>query len=179
MEQIKVTVGNYQKLASRTMATLGSQAVDGAHMAMGITTELCEMDLGIANEDLNNIREEHGDCLWYVANECNIYNMHFEDIYYKAIEWIEGLGEQFELHELVDLHKRELAYGKAMDVEKLEEQLVRLVADLFDAAYSNNFDFKHSLQLNIDKLAARYGDKFSQDRALNRDLEKEEEILKG
>ena len=35
------------------------------------------------------------------------------------------------------------------------------------------------LQRNIDKLKARYPDKFSQEKALNRNLDKERDILEG
>ena len=174
---MKVTVSNYQKLASRTMATLGSVGADGIHMSSGITTELGEMHKGIFLEDLPNIKEEHGDCLWYVANECNIYNMSFVDIANKGIELSNFLRGEFELHELVDLHKREFVYGKIMDVEKLEEQLVMLVASLVTVSDEFDFEFEDSLQRNIDKLLQRFPNKFTQENALNRDLEKERKIL--
>lgn len=174
---MKVTVGNYQKLASRTMASLGSIGADGIHMSSGITTELGEMNVGILNNDLPNIREEHGDCLWYVANECNIYNMAFEDIVNKAFELNIYVRSNFQLHELVDLHKREFVYGKTMDVEKLEEQLIILTSDLVQISVEEGFIFEDSLQRNIEKLLARFPDKFTQENALNRDLDKERKIL--
>ena len=176
---MKVTIKNYQKLASRTMATLGSVAADGMHMGAGVTTELGEMQLGIANNDLPNIREEHGDCLWYVANECNIYNMSFVDIVDKGIALYSEARGKFQLHELIDLHKREFAYGKPMDVEKLEEQLVILVTGLIEISEVLEFEFEDSLQRNIDKLLARFPNKFTQEDALNRDLEAERKILEA
>ena len=72
---------NYQERAHRTIALLNSQAIDGAHMALGITTEIGEMQEGIKNNDIVNIKEEHGDCNWYIANECNIYSFNFEHLY--------------------------------------------------------------------------------------------------
>jgi len=36
-----------------------------------------------------------------------------------------------------------------------------------------------SLQINIDKLKARYPEKFNEELAVNRDLEKEREILRN
>lgn len=38
-------------------------------------------------------------------------------------------------------------------------------------------DFDTEQRKNIDKLKARYGDKFSSEAAINRDLDKEREIL--
>jgi len=42
-----------------------------------------------------------------------------------------------------------------------------------------NIDIKGSFDINISKLKARYGDKFTSERAINRDLEKERKILEG
>jgi hypothetical protein len=41
----------------------------------------------------------------------------------------------------------------------------------------NDIDVKSILDTNIQKLKARYGEKFSSDRAINRNLEKERMIL--
>ena len=176
---MKITIENYQKYAQRTCPSLGSRAQDGAHMAMGITTELGEMEIAIHNNDSVNFKEEHGDCLWYIANECNIYGFDFKELFQDALEHIEKNKVVFELHDLVDLHKRELAYKKDMDLVALEEHLVRLVAKLYNVAYEFNFDFVDSLQLNIEKLYARFPDKFTQENALNRDLDKERKILEN
>ena len=47
--------------------------------------------------------------------------------------------------------------------------------------YMNNYDIdiEKSFDVNIDKLKARYGDKFSSEKAINRDLETERNILEG
>ncbi|MDC7250656.1 MAG: hypothetical protein PQJ49_12130 [Sphaerochaetaceae bacterium] len=173
---MKVTVENYQELAKRTMASKGSKAADGAHMALGFTTEIGEMNIGILQEDLVNIREEHGDTNWYIANACNIYGLNFTSLYRLAVSTPPRL---FLLHDLVDLHKREFAYGKEMDINELKEQLITLIQKLLVTSSTYGFSYEESLQLNIDKLAARYGDKFSEFRALNRDLNKEQKILEG
>ena len=46
---------------------------------------------------------------------------------------------------------------------------------------SNELDipFDDIMEKNIAKLKARYGDKFSEHRATNRDLDKEREALEG
>lgn len=174
---MKVTIENYQEFASRTLASLGAPALDGAHMALGITTELSELLKGLKNQDLNNIREEHGDTLWYLANECNIYGFRFENLYAKCM--LTKLPERFDLGDLVDLHKKEMAYGKTMDLEKLEYHLLLLMQELIDISNTQGFNFERSLQINIEKLYARYPDKFDSEKALNRDLDKEQQILEG
>jgi hypothetical protein len=42
-----------------------------------------------------------------------------------------------------------------------------------------DLDFESLLQLNIDKLKARFPEKFTESHALNRDLDKERDILEG
>jgi hypothetical protein len=45
--------------------------------------------------------------------------------------------------------------------------------NVYDINIQNSFD------VNIAKLKARYGEKFSSERAINRDLETERNILEG
>ena len=40
------------------------------------------------------------------------------------------------------------------------------------------FSFEEAMKKNLKKLEARYGNKFTKDKAINRDLNKELEILK-
>ena len=169
------TFENYQERASRTLALLGSNAIDGAHMVIGVTTELVEMTDGALLNDAVNVREEHGDCNWYIANECNIYNLNFKNLYERALVFDKS---QFSLGRLADLHKRELAYGKVMDTVLLEEELVRLIRVLLSAAKKFSFSYEESLRINISKLYKRYPEKFSNEAALNRDLDAEYETLK-
>lgn len=177
----ETTLSNYQKRAARTVNWLGSKAADGAHMALGITTELEELADAIKNNDFVNIREEHGDINWYVANECNIYEeLDYVSLYETAMEYIYRNNIiQFKLCDLVDLHKREFAYGKEINVEDLFDELLALMQYLILTAKEHGFDFEGSLKINIDKLYQRFPDKFNQGDAINRDLKAEGEILKG
>ena len=172
----ETTIKNYQERAHRTIALLKGQAVDGAHMALGITTEIGEMREGIEANDMVNIREEHGDCNWYIANECNIYSFNFEHLYRAAKK---SLYTEFKLHDIVDLHKKELAYGKTINEKDLQLQLINLIQYLMKVADDFGFSYEESLRINIDKLYQRYPEKFTQEAALNRDLNKEHKILEG
>ena len=40
------------------------------------------------------------------------------------------------------------------------------------------FSFEDVMEKNLEKLKARYGDKFTKDKAINRDLSKELDVLK-
>lgn len=172
----ETTLENYQERAARTISLLGSNAVDGAHMALGITTEVEEMKDAMINKDFVNIREEHGDCNWYIANECNTYKLNFKELYDEAKSSASPFS--FKLHNIVDLHKRELAYGKEMDITKLKIELISLIQYLVWVCNIFEFSYEESLVININKLYARYPEKFTQEAALNRDLDQEHEILK-
>ena len=179
-------ISKYQELAERTLVDLGGQGANGAHMALGIVTEVEEMLEAMREGDSVGVKEEHGDCLWYIANECNIYNIDFRDLCKVAgeitrvsFESLHYLGLQINsiVSNIADIHKKELAYGKEVDVVQLSQELIRLLVVLVEVSRMENFDFESSLETNISKLSFRYPEKFTQANALNRDLEKERKIL--
>lgn len=173
----KVTLANYQGFAGRTMASLGYLAVDGAHMALGFTTEVGELDEAMQKNDLINAREEHGDTLWYLANTCTLYGLSFETTIYTARN--EKMIGTFKLHNLVDLFKRELAYKKEMNLISLQTELVLLAQLLMGVEEYFGFTLEDSVQRNIDKLFVRFPDKFSEESALDRNLDAEYKTLEG
>ena len=46
------------------------------------------------------------------------------------------------------------------------------------AILADEFDFELAMARNLDKLRARYGDRFTKQKVINRDLKKELEVLK-
>ena len=93
----------------------------------------------------------------------------------RLIHYTDGLVT--EAAELKDAIKKHTAYGTELDVPNRKEEL----GDVFwyAARIMDMFDWSMGdvMQLNIDKLKARYPEKFTQELAENRDLEKEREIL--
>jgi len=93
----------------------------------------------------------------------------------KMTHYMLGLGT--EAGELQDELKKVLIYGKEWDLPNVIEELGDLawysarILDLLGVSYEEVF-FK-----NNAKLKARYGDKFTEYKALNRNLDKEREIL--
>lgn len=172
----ETTFENYQERSARTIARKSCIADDGAHMALGITTEIGEMKDAILNNDFINIREEHGDTNWYIANECNIYGLSFKELYEEATK--KAHESNYKIHDIVDLHKREFAYGKEMDIDKLKAELIALIKYLIWTSRYFDFSYEESLVINIDKLYTRYPEKFTQEAAINRNLDAEYETLK-
>ena len=88
-----------------------------------------------------------------------------------------AMGVSTEAGELLDALKKHIFYGKELDKTNLFEE----VGDLFwyaaILADELGFDFEQAMEKNIEKLKARYGEKFSEVKAKDRDLSKERSIL--
>jgi NTP pyrophosphatase (non-canonical NTP hydrolase) len=94
------------------------------------------------------------------------------------------LGLASEVGEIADQLKKHVFYGKELDVVNLAEEL----GDVFwyEALMANelatthpDISFDSIEEVNIAKLKKRYGDKFSEQRAVKRDLDVERRILEG
>lgn len=89
------------------------------------------------------------------------------------------LGINSESGELANQLKRHIFYGKELDTVNLKEELGDLLWYVSIAMKVLGITYAEVMDLNIKKLKARYPDKFSQDKALNRDLDKERKVLEG
>ncbi len=88
------------------------------------------------------------------------------------------MGLQTETGELTDALKKHLFYGKNLDLINLKEEIgdvLWYLAILLDAIGEKNLTA--IMQTNIDKLRARYPEKFTEDKANNRNLAAERNIL--
>ncbi len=90
-----------------------------------------------------------------------------------------GIGLATEAGEFLDALKKHIYYGKDLDRINLAEEL----GDLFwyCAIIADELDvpFAKIMEKNISKLKARYGEKFSEEKADNRDLKTERKILEN
>jgi NTP pyrophosphatase (non-canonical NTP hydrolase) len=88
-----------------------------------------------------------------------------------------ALGLSTEAGEVLDVLKKHIYYGKPIDEVNLIEEVgdaCWYLAVMLNALSSN---FSESMTLNILKLRKRYGEAFSSEKAITRDLEAEREIL--
>ena len=88
-------------------------------------------------------------------------------------------GMMTELGELVDTYKKHYAYGKELDMINVMEEMGDIMWYWANMCNITGINAEASLQVNIDKLKARYPEKFNEELAVNRDLEKEREILRN
>lgn len=158
------------------------------HAVMGILTEVEEVldnyisqDNTQVNLDPVNILEEIGDITWYLAIIGRMYNLSLpgkvESKFSKPLDIVLQINK-FSL-KLLDMLKKKLYYNKPINDELFVEytQMISVLILEYMAYYKINIE--ESFDINIAKLKARYGEKFSSERAINRDLETERNILEG
>lgn len=88
-----------------------------------------------------------------------------------------AIGASTEAGELLDAFKKHIYYKKELDVVNIGEEIADIQWYLFNLCRLLDLDMEQLLEANIAKLKARYGDKFSSEKAINRDLDTERNIL--
>jgi NTP pyrophosphatase (non-canonical NTP hydrolase) len=89
------------------------------------------------------------------------------------------LGMFTEGAECADAFKRFLFYGTELDRVNLKEEVGDVMYYVQLLCQSGGFTLEEAMDSNEAKLNKRYGDKFSEDAAVNRDTDAEREILEG
>lgn len=88
-------------------------------------------------------------------------------------------GMTTEIGELVDVFKKELAYEKEIDWVNVQEEIGDIMFYIASFCRMNHLDLETIIDKNVRKLSSRYSNKFDSDRAINRDLNKERNILES
>ncbi|MCB0390714.1 MAG: nucleoside triphosphate pyrophosphohydrolase family protein [Bdellovibrionales bacterium] len=88
-----------------------------------------------------------------------------------------AIGLATEAGEFLDALKKHVYYGKELDRVNLSEELGDLFWYCAIIADELNVPFAKIMDTNIEKLRARYGEKFSEEKADKRNLDVEREIL--
>ena len=87
------------------------------------------------------------------------------------------MGMVTEVGELQDVYKKHLAYGKPIDEVNEKEEIGDLMWYIGCHCKHKGWSLEEIMESNIKKLQGRYPDKFTSDKAINRDLEFERKIL--
>lgn len=90
-----------------------------------------------------------------------------------------GMGMVTESAEFLDALKKHLFYGNPLDIPNLKEELGDQLFYISMALIELGVDYSNVMSTNIAKLEKRYPDGFSQEKATNRDLDSEREILEN
>jgi len=87
------------------------------------------------------------------------------------------LGMQTEVAEIADVYKKTIAYRKPLDFVNIKEEIGDVMWYIANFCNMNGWDLREIMQTNIDKLKSRYPDKFTEELALNRNIEEERKVL--
>lgn len=88
-----------------------------------------------------------------------------------------ALGLTTEAGEFADVIKAYIYYGRPIDEVNLVEECSDLMWSIAQACHYLNVDLETVMRKNIEKLTARYGHKFSEEKANNRNTENERKVL--
>lgn len=183
----------YQKEVVRTFAfrktPLNQSTTDMLHCAIGICTEVGELEEAFGNVDeeydFTNIGEEIGDQMWYISNLSNYINLNMEDriflvkpTYYESNKYY--LGENLQLScRLMDIFKKHIYYNKELNTVDIKDIIFDMVVNLNNLSHSLGLDLKEIMNKNISKLRIRFPEKFTEELAENRNLNEERKSLES
>jgi len=177
----------YQGLAVRTCTDLGDQNKNERHMNLGVVTEIGET-LDIFKKhmaynkpiDLVNLGEELADIVWYIVNKCSFENLSLDENYDQVLSEVEELVEtkMFTIPDLPAETKAEailvlILNAYCAPVNNIFSAPIVQIAFLNHIASWFDLDFGQCLTNNIDKLKVRYPEKFTEEAAIERNLEAE------
>lgn len=183
----------YLPLAEKTLSTqfncedLFHQKI--LHAVIGSLTEVEEIldnySDGRLVKDINeqgSIAEETADILWYISilyRELNIddsiYSIEInEQDPFKILLEFTKVSLKF-----LDLLKKKIYYNKDIDNQLMIDLSTKMYELILNFCHMYNTKVSDILDKNITKLKARYGDKFSSEKAINRNLEIEKQILEN
>lgn len=179
-------IKDYTRLSEKTLSNqfnVDEKMQKTLHAVMGILTETDELDdnMYAMKFDSTNALEEVGDVMWYIAIILREYP---EVSPYKSFSAYVDSKHALRMliknsHKMLDLLKKKIFYNKEMDMVKFENYLSEIFTSTESIVDLYGINIEDVMQKNIDKLVARYGDKFSSEAAINRDLGKEYGILGG
>ncbi len=112
------------------------------------------------------------------VTETKDYNPPAKRVDEKTARLLHGLmGVASEAGELLSPLKAHIFYGRELDKVHLKEEMGDIFWFLAIACNALDLDFEDVWEANIAKLKARYGEKFSEHCANNRNLKKERKVL--
>lgn len=159
------------------------------HAIIGALTEVEELlenyKEGVLTVDVTkqgSVAEESADIFWYLAIVLREFEMECDiptnSIYAENTNPFNMLLDFTKSSlKLLDVLKKKIYYNKPIMDVFFQEDTVKLFNILSSYCLAHNVVIEDILDKNIAKLKARYGDKFSTDKAINRDLEVEKNIL--
>lgn len=170
---------DYPALAAKTEKDLGSMTMRLMHGCLGIQTEVGEIAETVqlyifSSEDTldkDNVVEEVGDVLWYLAILANSLQLDF-DVEEKSVGRLPVAVLSGELTILSgrigDVIKRYAIYNKDIDLTLIQQLLLDTLRVLSSLVLHSESTLLEAAAQNITKLQKRYPEKYSNQAALAR-----------
>lgn len=172
----------YKDLSEKTLSTefhTGKQVENLLHGVVGVLTELEEL---LSWNDEINKKEEVADIFWYIALLDRELDLNL-NISSKKSNLVQVKNETLIIQSfkhsclLLDILKKKIFYNKNIDINNFSNITKNLFETLCLFCDVNDIIIGDILETNIAKLKSRYGEKFSSDKAIHRDLDAERTIL--
>lgn len=173
---------NYQEYAPLAIRTAKfiDPATDLFHAKVGIVTEIGEICDAFKRHivydkplDLTNLKEEIGDVFWYMNLLVHVTQTKpMKAFDFARYDGMPMVGKELQGFLLRLSESTGSVANGALSFRFLQKELEIL-------CMSFGIGLGDCLTININKLAARYGDKYSDYAALNRDLTTERAVLDG
>lgn len=168
---MEISIPDYPTLCVRTLAQ--RESIDNhAHLALGMCGEaLSEVipELVFGTNKKKQI-EELGDFFWYVACFCFINLIEFKPSKSEPEHNLLIL-----IGKLTERVKKEYAYKK--DTGSYDRIIQDIIYRAFQLCDEYGLDIKEILSKNIEKLKARYPEKFEEEKAISKNEAKEKEVF--
>lgn len=184
----------YYKASERTFKPLG-QKLDFLHCVSGLITEFGEFVDPLKRHifygkelDIVNLKEELGDMMWYLAipirhfclEDTNFIDNFIIEEYYLY----NHINDEINISDIIcslneDTNSIIQTLYYTPHYISSNNELTNLISNIYGICDYFKIDFEDMLDSNINKLKARFPEKFTEYHALNRDLIKERNILEG
>lgn len=161
------------------------------HAVIGSLTEIEEILQNYDGDSLitdpnkqGSVAEESADIFWYLSIFYRELKLEEQEQITKTTQLpASGYFTLIDLTKvllsMLDSLKKKIYYNKDIDMEYFQKNVYQAHFHLVQFCNFYSTDISSILDKNIFKLKARYGDKFSSDKAINRDLETERKILEN
>lgn len=161
------------------------------HAVIGALTEIEEILQNYDGEILvtdpdkqGSVAEETADIFWYLSILYRELNLDEQVSITESTELSKSpfytvLDMTKCLLSMLDCLKKKIYYNKSIDLVMFEDNVYKIHFSLVLFCNYYSTDISSILDKNIAKLKARYGEKFTSERAINRDLEQERKILES
>lgn len=190
-----IQIDTWEDYMPQAARTAGAEHHHLEHYVLGLGTEAGELLDAFKKHkvyskelDFANLIEEIGDLSWYAVNLYRLWDVEYTPL--KVMETHDDIyRHSLSIHHLSGLLVSDLEYYLSMDMsthlsgEECEDEVEQFVQNLLfhcgEMLTLMDSNWQVCWTKNIQKLCTRYPEKFTEARALKRDLVAERKILEG